>query len=153
MKKTKCKHKQPFWYSKRPDRKNSYVGSSCNDDGWYCPDCNTPLGFRPDLDRGEIGVKVSCILHDFVDAGLICVSNGTEAECIIENVMRECEKTKRFDSYSILKFILDDQNIGADSHAEWYVKEAKGVREGKRTTRGGRAGLRLRTTPAKKGDD
>jgi hypothetical protein len=120
----KCKHKEIHWYSKRPDRASQYGSSVCDEAGWYCIDCKTVLGFRPDLDRKFTELKVFGIMTDAYDAGIIYVSNGTERDCIMCNVAFRCGQEKTYDALSILKFILEDANIGIESHAEFWKKEA-----------------------------
>lgn len=119
LKNMKCKHKEAYWYCKLNNRE------SVNEDGWYCTDCKKELGFRPDLDKKQIHLKVRNILDDMVDAGILYVSNGTEGDCIMENVACYCQRTGFYDKYTIIRQIILDPNIDVDGHAKYWKEKAK----------------------------
>jgi len=116
-----CEHKEIYWYCLLNDR------NTCNEDGWYCVDCKKELGFRPDLCKSNIDMKVRNILNDMDEAGIIRVSNGTEGDFIMENVASKCKQLGLYDKYTIVKLIILDPNIGVDSHAQFWADKAKEV--------------------------
>lgn len=73
--------------------------------------CKTELGLRPDLDRQLIEGKVSDLLLNLHDGNLIFVSDATEGEFIIHNVVEQCKERDRYDQYTILRLILDEPNV------------------------------------------
>lgn len=96
---------------------------ACSEEGWHCS-CGAPLGFRPDLDRERVEEKVDSVLLMAHETDFLHVSNGTEGAIITANVAQRCRQENRFDQLSILRFILDDPNIGLESHAAFWRKEA-----------------------------
>jgi hypothetical protein len=98
--------------------------AACNEAGWFCGNCSALLGFRPDLDRSEAEVKVQSVLLRLHDTGFVYVSNGTQGDLVIEHVARRCEEQNAYDQYSILRFLLEDPNLGG-THAGFWQKEAR----------------------------
>lgn len=117
-----------YWYT--TDDKG---GPICSEDGWKCL-THGWLGFRPDLDRARIELKVHCVLMDFHESKLIYISNGTMGEVISENVAQRCRTENRYDQDNILRFILDDPNMQPDStfwqtRAERWLIGAEPIRD------------------------
>lgn len=103
----------------------------CNEEGWRC-DCGEDLGFRPDLDRECTHEKVEAILMYLHESDLVYVSSGEHGEHICFNVAERCHNENRFDQMSIIRFIIEDSDMGTESHAEFWQKEAASGRSGKR---------------------
>lgn len=118
MIKKACEH-EFFWYA------------ATNEDGWKCCSCDykpgEPPGFSPSLDREMISTKVDCILHDLHDAGFVHVSNGSEGDGIANHISKICERKQTFDSYSILRLIMD---VMTPSHAKYWKRISRGVLNG-----------------------
>lgn len=106
----KCNHKEELFYY-----------NSVNEDGWKCISCGEELGFRPDLDKKLIDIKVRGILADMYDAKLIYISNGCEGDGITSYVSTQCIKKGRFDQYFIIKCIIDCMY---KSHSDYWKKES-----------------------------
>ncbi len=103
-----------------------------NEDGWRCLYCDhrpgEPPGFSPHLDRSHIYEKVGGLLHDLCDVNLIFVSNATGADLLTSAVTDRCVKEQRFDQYSILLFLLEEDTPG---HAGYWKDISEGVLVGK----------------------
>lgn len=119
---TDCDHSQGlFWFL------------CVNEEGWKCVDCDTALGFRPDLDRQLTFLKVRNILSDFHESKLIYISNGTMGDVIAENVAARCAEENQYDQDYILRFILADPNMQPEStfwqtRAERWLLGAEPIR-------------------------
>jgi hypothetical protein len=92
-----------FYYVKLGDRK------FINEDGWVCTshDTDIEIGYNPLFDRYATWEKVSGILCDFHDSGLMHVSNGSEGEGIIYSVVQNCKKADNYTVQFVLEKILD----------------------------------------------
>jgi hypothetical protein len=105
--------------------------SAINEDGWKCTDCGhrpgEPPGFSPELDRKLIWMKVGAILWDACAERLISVSNGSGADVLTSVVADRCVKEGRFDQYSILLYILEEET---PEHAEYWKEISAGVLSG-----------------------
>ncbi len=104
-----CEHEDLNWRAAEDKR------MALNEEGWECLDCDEVFGFRPDLDRSHIEIKVYCILMGFHESNLIYISNGTMGEIITSNVAARCRDERKYDQKNILRFILDDPNMQPDS--------------------------------------
>ena len=98
-----------------------------NEAGWKCVGCNTKLGFRPDFDKRLIYGKIDAILQDLNTGKFIHVSNGVQGQCIVQNVVLECEKKQRFDQYFILLELMKESNIDVKGHSNYWKEEANKV--------------------------
>ena len=106
-----CSHEAHLW-----------ALDTCTEAGWQCADCGAVLGYRPDLDRAQAFEKVRSILFWAHESRLVYVSNGTMGEVVAYNVAARCVTEGLFDSYSILRFILEDPNMA--SHAAYWQGRA-----------------------------
>lgn len=104
-----CVHRGLYWYASPHDER-----------GWYCVDCQfspgEEPGYSPQHDRDLLHTKVSCILHDLVDAELVSVSNGSHGESIEAEAVRICRDQKTLDSESIAAVLT---RICAGDGAYW----------------------------------
>jgi hypothetical protein len=103
--------------------------AACNEDGWRCTRCGSkaggdPPGYRPDLDRSEIGSKVETVMMILHHSGLIYISNSSEGESLVGDVARHCERSGLFDQYSIIWLIMRRL---APGHGEFWKKIGDGV--------------------------
>lgn len=92
-------------------------------EAWTCF-CQTDLGFRPDLDRRLLEIKIRGLLFDLHESRYIYVSNGSMGDIVVANTADECRKQDRYDQATILKLLLSDANI--DGHiAEFWANRAE----------------------------
>lgn len=116
------------------EHKTFYYYPATNEDGWKCADrCGEkmpgdPPGYRPDLDRDEIWLKVGGLLNDLHGADLVYVSNGTGGDGLTSTVADRCKREGRFDQYSILLFLLEEMT---PSHADYWKEISDGVVSGR----------------------
>lgn len=96
-----------------------------NEEGWLCLQCDTKLGFRPDLDREYLFVKIRDILTTMVEAGLEYVSNGTTGDFICTNVMGECQEKGFYSQEFILLSIMQEPNVDAMGGAKFWKEKAE----------------------------
>ena len=108
MKKIECKHEEDSLV---------YIPSP-EEDGWECA-CGEKFGFRPDLDRKFIELKVRYILDEICNPFnvnednrrlLNIPSNEIESSRIIFNVVKKCRKKGMYDQQTIMKAILSDKH-------------------------------------------
>ena len=99
--------------------------SPCKEDGWKCYDCGEKFGFRPDFDKKYLFWKVYHLMHNLHGSDLIYISNGSQGDCMTQNVMHRCEEEKVYDQYSIILFIMQEPNMDTKGHAEFWSKESK----------------------------
>jgi hypothetical protein len=97
--------------------------------GWTCCYCDgkapgDPPGFRPDLDREWTDAKVDAILNAAHEAELIYISSSDEGEYLVRRVVRACHAAGHFDSYSILRAIMEEETPG---HAAYWGGIGEGV--------------------------
>jgi len=93
-----------------------------NDAGWRCLDCNTEFGFRPDLDKGQLDMKIFGLLHDLNEGHFVYVANGTTGAVIQENIRLECEKAQRYDQQFIIQQIMKEPNLNFEMDDDYYKK-------------------------------
>jgi hypothetical protein len=117
MTQVECEHDEVGWIAADDAR------VALSEAGWTCVDCDTSLGFRPDLDRAYTELKVHAILLDFHESKLIYISNGTEGGIIADNVALRCRDERRYDQWSILRFILEDPNL--NGHGDFWANRAE----------------------------
>jgi hypothetical protein len=102
---------------------NCFYHNATNEDGWFCSCCGE-LGFRPDLDRKLLYIKISGILQDLNQHKFVYVSNASQGEFIVRNVFEECKNKRRYDQYFILREILNEPNIDVKGHSSFWNKES-----------------------------
>ncbi len=117
---SECQHRDFYYYP------------AVNEEGWKCVGCGRlmpgePDGFRPDLDREEIYIKVGGLLNDLCDANLVRVSNGSGGDYLTRKIAARCESEGAYDQYSILLFILEEMT---PSHRDYWKKVGDGVLSG-----------------------
>lgn len=99
-----------------------FYRNSINEDGWECQ-CGQKLGYRPDLDKEHLYMKVSGLLLDLHDNRFVYISNGSEGEGITDHVYQKCRNARRYDQAYILKSIIEA--VGWRSHSDYWRKQAK----------------------------
>lgn len=117
---TICSCVKPYW---------TWYPAPTHEAGWQCLGCGgkapgEPPGFRPDLDRERTDAKVDAILNEAHDAELIYISNSDEGEYLNRRVVRACHDVGHFDSYSILRAIMEEMT---PSHAAYWGRIGEGV--------------------------
>jgi hypothetical protein len=110
------------------NKENIFYCNSSNEDGWRCS-CGKELGFKPDLDKELIYGKINGLLSDLHENKFIHVSNGTQGEFIVMNVLNECEKQDRYDQLFIIQQILSESNIDVKGHSDYWRNESKIIGE------------------------
>lgn len=110
MERRECAHEpgETFWYLQ-----------ATQETGWRCT-CGHEWGYRPDLDRDLVSVKVDGILHDLHDMDVLYMSNSDHGHHVARDVARRCEREGRYDQRSIVAFLLGHPDV--DNHRFWQEK-------------------------------
>jgi hypothetical protein len=80
------------------------------------------------VDRERIGDKVMAMLSELDEAGIVCVSNGSEGANLENVVADRCRTEGRFDQYSIALFFLE---LMTNRHAVYWKTTSEAILAGK----------------------
>lgn len=105
-----CEHSGVHWYL-----------DPCTEAGWRCLDCDTHLGYRPDLDREQTYRKVSAVLHELHQHEVVYLSNAQEGDIVTTDVAYHCRDVDVYDQWSITRFILAHPAL---EHSTFWRDEA-----------------------------
>lgn len=95
-----------------------YYYPALNEAGWKCLTCNfkpgEPEGFSPLLDRDLVYEKIESLAESLTEGDIFCISNSTEADLMISEVVDRCISNGYFDQTSIVKYLLEARSGRAE---------------------------------------
>ena len=110
-----------FYYTKYGDETLPF------ENGWVCANHDVKIGYNPLFDRYLTFFKVSAILHDLFDAGMIYVSNGSEGDGIAGWVAEECERADNYTVPFIISKIFQGRGEYEKKKGRTFVELAKTI--------------------------